>query len=265
MSIFDFLAKPLGILLNVIYQNIAFRNYGLAIILFTIATKLILLPSSVKQQRVALKMNELKPQMDELQRKYQKDREKLNLELMKMYKENNVNPAGGCLPIFIQIPILFALYSVIARPLTYMLGYTAEHIAELAKQLGVAGTSPVEIAIVKARPELINMFFPTSTYGINLGEIPAVGKGFLWLIPAIAVITTYLSIKINTPKNAAKSAENSAQSSMLVIFPVMTGIISFFQLPAGLGLYWIASNVFQIFQQGFIKKLNQKEKEAAKE
>lgn len=264
---FDFLSKPLGFLLNIIYENIAFRNYGLAIIFFTVIVKLILLPMAIKQHNVTSKINKIQPQLEELQKKYKKDKEKLNLELMKLYKDNNVNPAGGCLPLFIQMPILIALYSVFVRPLTYMLGYSAAQISELANQLGVGATAVTEIAIIKAKPELINMIFPAPGFGINLGDTPSAIKSIgLLSIPIIAALTTYLSTKVMTPKKKEgekPSAQESTQNSMMAVFPIMTGFFAF-NLPAGLGLYWIVSNIFQIFQQYFLRNLMSKEKEAAK-
>lgn len=124
---FDFLAYPLGKFLKFIY-DITFENYGLAIIIFTFIVRLALLPLTVKQQKSTMKMQELQPLINDIQKRYKDDREAMNQELMKLYQEHNYNPAGGCLPLLIQMPLILALYWVIVQPLKFMLGKSGEAI-----------------------------------------------------------------------------------------------------------------------------------------
>jgi len=131
MNMFDAIAKVLGQLLYLIYKTIAFQNYGISLILFTLVIKLALLPLTIKQIKSTQKMQEIQPEIDKIQKRYKNDKEKLNQELMKIYQEKGVNPAGGCLPLFIQFPILIALYYTIRKPLTYMLGWTKEFIGNV--------------------------------------------------------------------------------------------------------------------------------------
>ena len=121
MGIFDFIAKPLGQFLYFVYNTIAFKNYGLAIIIFTIVIKLVLLPLTIKQYRSTAKMQEIQPLIEDIQRRYKNDKEKMNQELMKLYQEHKYNPAGGCLPLLIQMPILFSLDCAINQPLRFIL------------------------------------------------------------------------------------------------------------------------------------------------
>ncbi|NLK87828.1 MAG: YidC/Oxa1 family membrane protein insertase [Clostridiaceae bacterium] len=121
----DPIAKVLGVVLKFIYDN-AFQNYGLAIIIFTILVRLAMLPLTLKQQKSSAKMQEIQPLLNDLQKRYKDDKEKLNQEMMKLYQEHNYNPASGCLPLLIQMPILLTLYWVIAQPLKFMLGKTEE-------------------------------------------------------------------------------------------------------------------------------------------
>ena len=130
------LYRAFGLLLNFIYSFVS--NYGLSIILFTILTKVILFPLSLKQQKSMVKMQQVQPKLKEIQEKYKSDQQRQSEETMKLYKEHGVNPMGGCLPLLIQLPILFALYRVMYQPLTYMLGKTAEEIAALASKFGIA-------------------------------------------------------------------------------------------------------------------------------
>lgn len=122
---FEYLiTRPMGWIIEQIYNLVS--NYGLAIILFTVIIKLILLPLNIKSQKAMKKQQKIQPILAELQQKYANDQEKLQREMMKLYKENNVSMMGGCLPLLIQMPILIGLYSVIRRPITYLAGVTLE-------------------------------------------------------------------------------------------------------------------------------------------
>lgn len=125
-----FITRPLGFIIDFIYSLV--QNYGWAIILFTVVVKLLMLPLQIKSQKGMKKQQMVQPIIAELQRKYANDKEKLQTEMMKVYKENNVSMMGGCLPLLIQFPILIALYRVIQRPLTYLLSvdFKAEDVIE---------------------------------------------------------------------------------------------------------------------------------------
>ena len=121
LSLFELcITRPLGWLIQFIYNLV--DNYGLAIILFTIVIKLILMPLQIKSQKAMKRQQKVQPIIQELQKKYANDQQRLQQEMMKVYKENNVSMTGGCLPLLIQFPILIGLYRVIQRPLTYIRG-----------------------------------------------------------------------------------------------------------------------------------------------
>lgn len=118
---FEFLiTRPMGFIIKLIYDLV--QNYGIAIILFTIVIKTILLPLNIRSQKAMRKQQKIQPYIAQLQEKYKNDQQKLQTEMMKVYKENNVSMMGGCLPMLIQFPILIGLYQVIQKPLQYMLG-----------------------------------------------------------------------------------------------------------------------------------------------
>ena len=118
---FEYLiTKPMGFIIEHIYNLVA--NYGLAIIIFTIIIKMILIPLNIRSQKAMRKQQKIQPIIAELQKKYANDQEKLQREMMKIYKENNISMTGGCLPMLIQFPILIGLYQVIQRPLSYLIG-----------------------------------------------------------------------------------------------------------------------------------------------
>lgn len=121
----DFVLGPIAIvfgkLLFFIYNSVGFHSYALSLLLFTIAVKLLLLPLSIKQIKSSQRMQEIQPELARIQERYKNDKEKLNEETMKLYQEKKYNPASGCLPLIVQMPILFALFYVIRMPMTFML------------------------------------------------------------------------------------------------------------------------------------------------
>jgi len=200
----DFLYNPFGQFLYFIYKTVGLHNYGLAIIIFTVIIKLVLLPLTIKSLKSTNKMSALAPEVEQIKQKYKNDQEKQNQEIQKLYKENNVSCAGGCLPMLIQFPILIGLYTVLRNPLSYMLGKTWVQIANMAnvflKELGlekaidittiangtlssvkvvnqlkimdILNNNPDKLASVSeyiSSGELINLKF----FGINLGLTPA--------------------------------------------------------------------------------------------
>jgi YidC/Oxa1 family membrane protein insertase len=283
----DFIAGPLGHFLLFIYNTVAFHNYGLAILFFTFIVKLVLLPLTVKQYKSSAKMQELQPLIQEVQKRYKNDKEKLNQEMMKVYQENNYNPAGGCLPMLVQMPILISLYWVIIQPLKFMLFKSTDQITKLVDVATKAlGSSKMgyqrelatlnffsenkealsQVAGILNPNELINFNF----LGLHLGKIASYRTGDLFgpemyiylpllILPILAVVTTFISTKLSMPKNTQNNSggqnamASSMTNSMLYIGPIMTLIFSF-QLPAGVVLYWSAGYVFTIFQQLYINK-----------
>ncbi len=276
MGFLDFIAKPLGQFLYWIYNTVALQNYGLAIIIFTIIVRAALVPLTLKQYKSSAEMQKVQPLMQELQRKYSNDKQKLNEETMKLYQEHKINPAGGCLPLLIQMPILLTLWQVITKPLKYMLGFTAAQLEELAKLSNIPVASAyseintITYFMKNGQGNLVgnlNMFFP-SHGGINLGSIPTYHfdqlsadpmKIWLLVLVLLAVGTTFLTARMSMPKTTDK-ATNPMGNTMLYISPLMTLIFSF-QFPAGLALYWIAGNIFAIGQQYYVNKYVLKKKE----
>ncbi len=297
-----FITRPLGYIIRVIYELV--QNYGLAIILFTIFVKLLLLPLQIKSQKAMNKQRKIQPIIAELQKKYANDQQRLSQEMMKVYKENNISMSGGCLPLLIQMPILFGLYRVIQRPLTYIKGLdfeteailnTASEIFEGAKAafgntLGNLANSPLEQIVKHSQINLSTWAEKLGTFGeewivnfnflgLNLAEIPStsiapilsgnfsdMGRVLLILIPALAVLTTWLSTKqtqsLSGQTQTQSNEDNPAASmskSMNLMMPIMTGFFTF-TLPSGIGIYWIISSVMQMAQQFILNKyLDRKE------
>ncbi len=280
------ITRPMGWLIRLIYDLVA--NYGVAIILFTVAIKLILLPLNLYSQKAMTKQQKVQPIISELQKKYANDQEKLQREMMKVYKENNVSMMSGCLPMLIQMPILFGLYQVIRWPLNYIIGVDWSSAEAINKVLYVqsqmvekfpdvignlANSTMEQLANINqiqlsswceklfgsGDPWVINFNF----LGMNLAGVPssafsAIMKGdfsdmgiiLLALIPVLAMFFSWLSTKVIQMQNNQTTEGNAAQmtKSMNLMMPLMTGFFTL-TLPSGMGIYWIVQSLLQIVQQ----------------
>ena len=273
---FDFIAKPLGQFLYFLY--LYFDNYGIALITFTLIIKLALLPLMIKQSHSASKISTLQPQLQEIQKLYKDDKEKLQLETAKIYQENKANPLGGCLPSLIQLPVLFSLFYVITQPLKFMLSKTPEQIEKIIKIIPDSMRNIQYIQInalnyinehtdilsqlggVIKESELINLNF----LGLNLSWVPKLDFNLLSgpqagqyialaLMPLIGAAAIFISTKLSMKQNTVNQGSKLTQNYMLFVGPLMTLIVSF-QMPAGVILYWIVGYLFQIPQQIYINK-----------
>ena len=281
------ITRPLGFIIENIYNFV--QNYGLAIILFTVVVKLILLPLNIKSQKAMRKQQKIQPIITKLQEKYKNDQEKLQREMMKVYKENNVSMMGGCLPMLIQMPILIGLYQVIQRPINFLAGvteWTADKLeivsairdkvaASYPELVGNLGSMDVENLVKTGQIQIskwctvlgeqLDWSFNFNFLGLDISNAPSAALSkimvgdfsdlsiiLLILIPAFAILTTWLSTKITQMQSGKPAAANEQSSQMMssmnIMMPVMTGFFTF-TLPSGMGLYWIISNVVQMVQQ----------------
>lgn len=254
----DIIAVPFGYIMRLIYEIIG--NYGLSIIAFSLLAKLVMLPFSIKTKKSMLDMQRIQPKLNELQRKYGKDQQKLSMEMQKLYQEEGVSPFGSCLPTLITFPIMIGLYYVISKPLTYFMGLSAAEITTLGEILGVvsenAYTMEIQIAglisqnfdaVAHVSEKLMNVDF--NFFGLNLATTPSFKQfGLMWLIPIRSGVTAYLLSNITMKMQGTDMAQNSSTSTMKYMMPLMSVYFGFI-LPAGLGVYWIANNVFSALQE----------------
>ena len=293
INLFDIITIPLGYIIDLIYRVV--QNYGLAIIIFTIIVKLCLLPLNIKSQKAMRKQQKIQPILQELQKKYANDQQKLQQEMMKLYKDNDVSMMGGCLPLLIQMPILIGLYNVIRKPIRYLLGVNitdagvVDKINNIVKLMGekfpgelgsYAGMSAeklfsnaqIQLAtwsekVLGADGWIINFDF----LGLDLSKEPSAGFGAfmngnfsqagtiaLLIIPALAIFTTWLSMKQSQKISGQNKKNDDTQAaqmnnSMSLIMPIMTGFFTI-SLPSGMGIYWTVSNLLQMVQQAVLNK-----------
>lgn len=206
----------------ILLERLAFNNFGLAIILFTVIVRLVTLPLMLKQLRETKKMSELGPKIAELQKKY-KDPRRRQEETMKIYKEHGVNPIGCLGPMVIQFPIWIALYRVISLTAAG----TPERTVELAHRL-----YPLSL-IQSAIP------FPTNFLWLDLGRPDP-----YFILFVLAGVTTFLQSKLSTPEQVTvQSAQQASTSRMLLyLMPVMFAWFTI-SVPSGLSVYWVANNI----------------------
>ena len=287
----DFIARPFGVLMEFIYNNLAFHNYGLAIIVFTLFVKILFLPLSIKQQRSMERQQAIAPELEAIRNKFKGDNKRIQEEQMNLYSKYNISPMSGCLPMLIQIPLIFIIYQIVRQPLTYIAGISSAVILRLRNLVAATGLRVTdEIGINSyylnnidkipseiSQESLVNMKFLKI---FDLGVTPKIQfwtYGAEWkiylpilLIPFLAVGSSYLQMwitnRINNGPKKKKDSENpqpGGLASITKFLPLMTFVIAF-MVPAGLGFYWTVSNLFNILQTILIKKLfNIKKKEGS--
>lgn len=289
---FEFFANIFGYLLQFLYTLV--NNYGLAIILFTLIIKLLLLPLSIKQQKTMKKSSELQEKVKVMQFKYKNDPEKLNKEMMNLYKTENVSPFSGCLTSIIQMLLLLSIFYLVRSPLTFMEKIPQENINTYIQQLKdegkvISNVYP-EIDLIR-ETELLKEKNPEDQFiektnikmnflGLDLSKIPQQNMTdyTVYIIPVLYILSSFISIKITTAKqqkdkedkklknidgNTGKEIkeENNEMDAVMQtnkmmswFVPIMSISIAFIA-PLGLALYWLISNILMIAERLIIDKV----------
>lgn len=231
-----FLARFIGPVLGFIYEFTG--NYGLSIIIAAILIKLLLFPLSVKQVKSTNKISKLQPELKKLQEKYKNDKETLNKKTMELYSENGANPLSGCLPLLIQMPILFGFFGVLRMPETYVFAGDPEAL--------------------KVATEASFLWLQSLSQPDTLSNIISSGPSWLLalpgIFPVISAISTYFSMSMN---GSAQQGGNQMKMFSLMMPLMILWMGATFA--SGLMLYWTVSNVFQIGQQVLIPKLTKED------
>ncbi len=207
-------------------------SYGFAIILLTLIIKVITLPLTLAQLRSIKATQELQPKLQELQRKYGKDRERLAQAQMALYKEAGVNPLGGCLPLLIQMPILFGLYAALYR---------------------LAGLQLLTNQRFFIIPDLS---FPTPEQGVSwivryISEGQYVTVLAYLILPVLFLASQIVMQKMSQTTPPSNDPQQAFTNQMMMMMPILFTYFTL-TLPSGLSLYWVTSNVLQIIQQYFV-------------
>ncbi|MCP3678409.1 MAG: membrane protein insertase YidC [Deltaproteobacteria bacterium] len=217
-GMFAFLARPMLVALNFFFRYLG--NYGIAIILLTVVIKVIFYPLSKHGLKSMKDMQKLQPQMAALKQRYKDDKQRMNKELMELYKRHKINPLGGCLPMILQIPVFIALYEVL---------YVALELRHAPFMLWITDLSAPDTLMVL--PE----------------ALPMLGGSAFGPLPLLMGASMFIQQKM-TP-----TAMDPAQAKMMMFMPIIFTFM-FLNFPTGLVLYWLVNNVLQIGQQYYIQK-----------
>lgn len=283
---FDVIAKPFGMLLLWLY-NLA-QNYGVAIFLFALVVKLILLPFQMKSTKSMMRMTALNPQVEALKKRHEGNPQRLQQETSKLYKEEHVNPMSGCLWALLPYPILLALWRAIRFPLTTMMGVTQglvseggaiySKLAELGFDLGANGAYLqlqesefitrhfADFSGLSDRLVPINYEF----LGLNMAATPSVTfwtNGLTWaafglfLIPLVSAGLSYLQMKVSTAMNPAAQQGQQQMKSLNFISPLISLWFGF-SMPATMGIYWIFTSLLALVQEIILNRFYGKKLQA---
>lgn len=220
-----FIAIPLGYLLNFLYGII--DNYGISLIIFTLIVRACLFPLYANQIKHSLKMQDMQPKLQALQKKYANDKETLNAKMMELYKEENFNPMRGCLPMVIQLPIIWGLFALLRNPMKFIHN---------------------DAFIMAVHEPLL--------------WIKDLSQPDLWMIlPILAGVATFFSYTVMTSQNAgaqgAAGQTNTMMKMMKYFFPIMIVWMGR-SFPAGLALYWFVGTTEMVAQSFFMNKWKKK-------
>ena len=272
-----FFANIFGYLLNFLYN--IFQNYGVAIIVFSVIIKLVLLPLTIKQTKTMKKTSKIQQELKSLQVKYKGNPEQLNKETMQLYKRENMSPFSGCISTLIQILLLFAVFYLIRSPLTYMKKIDADTIEKYRYEIGVENkrSSYPEIKIIQAKGnEDNNVYINMNFLGLDLSSVPTQNTSDwkVFIIPALYIISSIVSMKITTSTQTNKNKEvvigedgqpevdpmEQANKSMSYFMPIMLLSVASVA-PLGLALYWLVNNILMTVERLALNKFLKDEEE----
>ena len=213
----------------VLLYYVFFNNFGIAIIIFTVAIRVLMVPLTIKQSRQMKAMSALNPKLKEIQEKHKGDRQRTSQETMKLYREHGVNPLGCLGPMFIQLPIWIGLYRAIIQTLPS----TPEKLSDLARHLYSGLPQVHQVVPLDSKFLWLNLAEPDPSPIV----LPILVGASMWLMQKM------------TTMPATSETQESTNRMMLWMMPVMFGFFTL-NFPSGLALYWIVSNIIGIAIQG---------------
>jgi YidC/Oxa1 family membrane protein insertase len=226
----------------VLLYRLLFNNFALAIVGLTVLIRLITYPLNQQQLKSMKAMQELGPQLQALQKKYAKDREKLSQETMKLYKEHGINPAGGCLPMLVQMPVWIGLYQAIYQ----VVGETPEQLITLSQHL--YQEVPFLYNLTRLAIPLNSRFLWLNLAQPDPGLFPSLPMPLNVPILAILVVVTFWIQQKMTTVPSADPQQASMNRSMQIMMPLMFGFFTL-QVSSGLAIYWVVSGLLGLIQQ----------------
>lgn len=268
-----FLAMILGPLMRMLYQMIP--NFAVTMIVFTVIIKLLMLPLMIKQQKSMAKMSVFTPMINEIQQKYKNNQEKMQEEMLKFQQEYGYSPTAGCLPMLVNMLVLFGMVEVVYRPVQYILGIPKDAISAACTALGIANNGAAsQIGLIEAihaglasgvdtglATEQLSSIanFNTSFLGMDMCTIPGFSFSLIMIFPIIAAVTMCISQVLSTKMSGQQAQMQGSMKVMMLVMNLM--FVTFcFNAPVGFSLYYGVSNVVQIFQSYVTYKIYSPEK-----
>ena len=281
------------------------NSYGVALILFTLVIKLIMLPFQMKSKKSMMRMSRVSGQMQDLQKRYAKNQAKFQEEMQKLYEEEGVNPMSGCLWSFLPLPILMALYSIIRQPITHFMMLSKDVLQTVVQSVADAGVDLTNIVMMDkatGAPALKDGLYQMAAYGqINLVKaVQEMGLStpdgwfnvnykflgldltatpweyiksftFTWavigviLIPILAGLSQFVFSKLTMKTQPQADAAGGASMKSMMYMMPLMSVYIAFIMPAALGVYWIAQSVFSLIQEVVLNKTLNAKLEAEEE
>ncbi|HYN36231.1 MAG TPA: YidC/Oxa1 family membrane protein insertase [Actinomycetota bacterium] len=246
--------EPFAGLLAAFYAVIP--SYGLAIILLTLTTRILLLPLSIKSTRSMREMQIIQPEIKKLQKKHKGDRQKLNVEMMALYKEHGVNPFGGCMPLLLQMPVFIALFRVIQTPRAYLVPWDS---SGLYKALDTPSTAldvhnffglRLDCSVTRAWE---GAHGPIANITEICGGSPLKALPYIMLILLMAGATFYQQRQMMAARGGSTDPKAQQMQTFMKVMPLMLLVFGL-GFPAGVVLYWVTTNAWTIIQQRIMLK-----------
>ena len=247
LDLFGFLAPLLGILMEWIYHFT--QNYGVTIVLFTLIIKVLLFPLMMKQQKSSARMAVYQPMMNEIREKWAKDKQRQNEELMKFQEEAGISMTAGCLPMLLNMLVLFGLIRVVYYPIQFILRVPADAIKSAMEFAGLQANNIAAqsnlINIVKADPETYRQD--------DLSQLPQLAFDVALILPIIACVTMIVS-QVLMMKSSGSQQMGGSMNAMMWVMNLMFAWFTF-TVPFGFSLYYAVSNVLSLVQTLVLRKV----------
>lgn len=268
------LGIPFGWVIHWLQQLIG--NYGWTIIVFTIIVKLLMTPLTIKQQKNSAKMASFQPKLNELQNRYKNNKEKYQEEMMKLYEREGYSPTSGCMPMVIQMIILFGIIEVVYRPLRYVLQISADAIDAACTAVGLVSSQQLQLInivqqgtgekfmavkdVFSAADLAKIQGFDMNFLGLDLSQTPSLSFNWLLIIPILSFASAMLMSLVSMKQQPNAEGQQGVMMKVMMFASPIMSLFFTFQLPAGVGLYWIISNITSFISMEIVRRIYTPEK-----
>ncbi len=259
---------PLGYIMYACFVMLG--NYGWAIILFTLLTKVVLFPISLASQKNAIAMAKIQPQLEEIKQRHYGNRDLIAEEQMKVYQREKYSPFLGCLPMLLQIPLILGLIQVIYNPLQHLFHLDAQSIARIGEQVAalpgmgdfsaaVSGAQLQMLSVIQGQPGAFDALrgtvagwdallariqtFDLTFCGLNLAEVPPLAWHVLVIVPVLSGLSALVLCLVQNALNPLQREQGFVSKWGMTLFLIAFSTYFAFLVPAGIGLYWVAGNL----------------------